>query len=87
MSVTIKQRLDAERKLIRIVQLNDAIVQQMAALAPILDRIATLPANQRAKLDEVLITMGIDVGDFVSLMTSLNAARSTIETELSLQQP
>ncbi len=87
MSVTIKQRIDAERKLLRIVQLNDALVQQMAALAPILDKIGSLPSGARAKLDEVLGAMGIDVTDLDDLISKLGAARTAIEQNLSLQQP
>ncbi len=87
MSVTIKQRIDAERKLLRLVQLNDALVQQMAALAPLLDKIGSLPAGARAKLDEVLGAMGIDVADFDALIGALGVARTAIESELSLQQP
>ncbi len=87
MPVSIKQRIDAERKLLRIVQLNDALVQQVAALAPLLDKIGSLPAGARAKLDEVLGAMGIDVGDFDALIGVLGIVRTSIESNLSLQQP
>lgn len=87
MVFSIKQRLDVERKLTRLVQLNDAIVQQMQALAPLLDQIGGLSPTARAKLVDVLTAMGVSTADFDALVAALGSVRQTIENKLTLQQP
>lgn len=87
MTVTIKQHQEAVRKLSRLVQLNDAIVQQNQAIIPILDQIAGLSGAARNKLNEVLTAMGIDIADFDALLAALDTVRQAILTNLQLQQP